>query len=303
MPRIALATCRDLPELDLDSAGLLPVLARRSVEAVPCIWDDEAVDWVSFELTVLRSTWDYHQAPTRFTAWLREVAHLGRLINPLHVIEWNIDKRYLRTLSERGLPIVPTAWVLPEQALDLAGLAALAAQWSVGELIVKPCISAGSADTWRLALAQTPSVPAELATLLANRPCMVQPFVPSIESVGELSLIFLAGGYSHAVRKRPVPGDFRSQEEWGARIEAELPPQDLIDLAAACLREVPGQVLFARVDFMFDEAGTPMVGEVEVIEPGLYMAYAPGSADRLADALLGLLCRGASPQLGAGAQS
>jgi hypothetical protein len=43
-----------------------------------------------------------------------------------------------------------------------------------------------------------------LTRILNQHDAMAQPFLPSLETPGELSLVYIAGQLSHAVRKRPA---------------------------------------------------------------------------------------------------
>src|SRR5207253_10320166 len=90
--RVALVTCTELADLDPDDRLLLDPLVELGISAEPAIWDDPAVDWDSFDLAVLRSTWDYALRRDEFVAW---AAGVPRLANHAEVVAWNTDKRYL----------------------------------------------------------------------------------------------------------------------------------------------------------------------------------------------------------------
>lgn len=288
---VALYTCAAWPELWEDDRLLLPALARVGLRGVPVVWDDPAASPPA--LGLIRSTWDYYLRLPAFLAFLEERSAERRLFNPLPLLRWNLDKRYLLQLAELGVPIIPTR-VLPALTQD-----ALPALWrELGELVLKPTVSAGSWRTLRLApgdaLPEGPvghgrgaraDIPdAEPAGYLA------QPFLPQI-SEGELSFVFFDGEFSHAARKRPRPGDFRVQEQYGGTMEALAAPPALRDQAQAvlqALRAVPQAAgappLYARVDGVLVE-GRLLLMELELIEPSLYLALADGAADRLAQAL------------------
>ena len=103
--RVALVRCRILPEPDPDEALLTAALRHRGVDAVAAAWDDPAVDWDAFDACILRATWNYHERPGDFLAWAERI---GRLVNPLPVVRWNVHKRYLLELP---VPVVPTVFV------------------------------------------------------------------------------------------------------------------------------------------------------------------------------------------------
>ena len=283
-PRVALVTCREFADLYDDDRALIPALAARGVAAEPAVWDDPDTDWAGYDLAVLRSTWDYPPRRDRFVAWTRRVP---RLVNPASVVGWNTDKRYLTELAAAGVPVVPTRFLAPGEP------------WSppaTGEYVLKPAVGAGSRDTGRydladgdqraLALAHVDRLHGEGATV------MVQPYLGAVDRDGETALMFFAGRYSHAIRKAallegPYLGlDALYKEEDIAPREAE-PAQ--LAVAERVLRAVPGvhpaDLPYARIDLIPGTGGEPLLVELELTEPSLFLAYAPGSADRFADAL------------------
>jgi len=270
-PRVALATCRELPDLFEDDAPLLPALAAVGVDAVPAVWDDPAVDWAAFDLVVVRSTWDYVPRRDEYVAWARSVP---RLANPADVVAWNTDKRYLRDLAAAGVPVVPTSWVEPGD--DYAPPA--------GEHVVKPAVSASAADTARYA-AGADSRPHVARLQAAGRTVMVQPYLTGIEERGETSVLHLGGRFSHAARKAPVlvPG---LADPHDVEITAREPSAAELALAEAALAAVPGgPLLLSRTDLVPGPDGEPVLLELELTEPCLFLSTAPGAVDRFAGAV------------------
>jgi glutathione synthase/RimK-type ligase-like ATP-grasp enzyme len=273
---VALATCRERPGGE-DSEVLLPACAAAGLDAEWRVWDDPAVDWGSYDLVVIRTTWDYVARRDDFLAW---AAVVPRLANPADVVAWNTDKTYLREL---GVPTVPTRFLSPGDTLEPDGT----------EIVVKPTVSAGSRDTARYGPAEGDRAAAHAAALLAaGRPVMVQPYLTGVDEVGETAVVHVGGRYSHALRKAALltPGD--SAEVVGLyrpeRIERATPTAAQLALAEAALAAVPGgpeRLLYARVDLLPGPAGEPLVIEVELTEPSLFLTVVPGSADRFAAAV------------------
>ena len=269
---LRIATCRELPEPDPDEASLAAALAAAGVSAAVLGWDDPAVDWDVPIPTLLRSPWNYPLAPAAFLAWLDRASAAAPVINPPDVIRSNLRKRYLLALAARGVPVVPTLLVEPGQPVDLAALAA-------PTLVIKPEIGAASFATRRFA-AGHPAALAHLAALTADGAALVQPYVASVDDHGERALIWIDGELSHAIRKTPrfegdaehIAGPFAIADDERAVAEAALAP-------------VADRILYGRVDVARDAAGRPMVMELELIDPSLYFACCPGSADRFAAAL------------------
>ncbi|MDO8214094.1 RimK family alpha-L-glutamate ligase [Conexibacter sp. CPCC 206217] len=288
MTTIAFATCTELLALDPDDALLADAVRALGAEVVPRAWDDGAVDWSAFDLVLVRSPWDYHLRRDAFVHWAARVERETRLLNHAATIAWNTDKTYLRTLAERGVPTVPTAWV--GQAGPSPSLADLLAErgWAGGEAIVKPAVGLGSSGLLRVPAGDPGGAgAAHLSALAAAGDAMVQPFVPSLPVAGELSLVFFERRLSHVLRKRPAAGEFRVQPEFGAvTVPATATPRQLAvaERALACVDD--DALLYARVDLVAGPADEVWLMELELVEPTLYFEAAPGSAERFAQLVL-----------------
>ncbi|WBB80140.1 hypothetical protein O7606_01735 [Micromonospora sp. WMMD882] len=287
-PRVALVTCGELPDLDPDDRLLRRPLAARGVTTEAVAWDAPGVDWAGYDLAVIRSTWDYATRRDEFVAW---AATVPRLANPADVIAWNTDKRYLGELSAAGLPTVPTTWVAPGRPWAPPGS---------GEYVVKPAVSAGSLDTGRYDLADPEHRRLALAHLArlgaAGRLAMVQPYLSAVDTAGETALLYVIGPdgptFSHAIRKGPmltgpdqgVDGLYRTET---IDRRAATPAQRAV--AERVLAAVPGgarRLLYARVDLIPGAGGAPVLVELELTEPSLFLGHAEGAAERLADAIV-----------------
>lgn len=283
MPRCAFLTLADPTGFHLYdhlAVGPLETLGWQ-VETIP--WTREDVAWQNFDAVVIRSTWDYQNNPEHFLHTLESIERSGpRVLNPIATCRWNLDKRYLRDLEQRGVPIVPTRW--PE-SLDPSDLAAAAEHFGTETLIAKPPIGANADDTFILPRDASPNSHPEAFTRFADRPLLLQPFLPSIRTQGEVSLFYFGGDYSHAVLKTPKSGDFRVQEEHGGRIESHEPGADLLEVGQRTIAALGERLLYARVDLVFLPGGSPTVIEVELIEPSLYFPYDEASPHRFATAL------------------
>jgi glutathione synthase/RimK-type ligase-like ATP-grasp enzyme len=279
MPRVGLLTCARLPEGAPDDQPIAHHLRGSGISAEFVVWDNPALRPADLDLLVVRSVWDYHLRLPEFAAWLDGVERSGvPLHNPIDVVRWNMNKRYLRDLQEGGAVIVPTVWV--EQVTSTT-LAALLDDAGWDHAVIKPTVSASAHETWTTQRDLAAEHQARFDALLHDHMLMVQPFIPEIQSAGEWSIIFIDGAFSHAVIKRPQPGDFRTQTEFGALIEAVEPPPGLIAQAKAMLAQVDHPILYARVDGV-ERDDQFMLMELELIEPHLFLATAPGASERLA---------------------
>jgi hypothetical protein len=291
LPRIAFATA-DLARLgieheDEDRPHLEAAFAGRA-ELAFARWDDAAVRWADFELVVLRSTWDYARRLPEFLAWVDTTAAATRLLNDPATVRWNSDKTYVGELGRAGVPVVPTEYVT---GLDDASVAL--ARFADGELVVKPSVSAGSHLTGRFSAGDPTALVLAGQILAAGKTVMIQPFVPSVAERGEVAVIFVDGRPSQAVRKGPLlatGGGFLAGEYVENLAPVELDARYL-DAAGLVLRGYaavgPGPVpLYARIDLVETDAGSLELLELELIEPSLFLPYAPGAAARFADAVL-----------------
>jgi glutathione synthase/RimK-type ligase-like ATP-grasp enzyme len=276
--RVALATVAELPE-GIDEQRLADELG-----ATWAVWDDPAVDWDAFDLVVVRSIWDYSQRLEEFLAWTRAVP---RLANPADVLAWNSDKRYLEELAGAGLPTVETRLLAPDETLDDDD------PLLAGELVVKPTVSAGARDTSRFA----PGEHERRTELLerihgSGRTAMVQPFVASVDARGESALLLFDGRFSHAIEKGRIlePGaDPIVAQGHLPEIRAYVPTADeraVAERAIAVVAERFGTVpLYARVDLVASDDGRPLLLELELTEPYLFLDHAETATRTFADAI------------------
>lgn len=266
--RVALLTCDELVDPDVDEAPLRAALAALGAEGVPVSWTSHP-DLLDFDAAVLRSTWDYHLKVPAFRTFLEAAEQATRLVNPRAAVEATLHKRYLLALADRGIPVVPTRLISRGAPADPPA----------GPIVIKPAIGGGSWQTRRF---DHPGQEAWafLERSVAARDTLVQPVLAGFDDPGERSLVWIDGTFTHAIRKRPR---YEGAEE---RVEAlpELAPADL-ELARATVATLPPGCTFARVDVV-DHDGQPVVTELEAIEPSLYLGLGPGSADRLAHALV-----------------
>ncbi len=289
---IVLVGSRQLPQGEDDSRGLASSITGQGWPVRWASWDDTNVDWLNCPLAVLRTPWDYTHRLTEFLTWADGVP---RLANSVAVVRWNSDKRYLQDLETAGVPIVPTVWVHAEHG-DLPAHRATA--WG-GDVVVKPTVAAGGRGAKRIS--SGPDLPANVnahARVLhaEDKVAMVQPYLEGVETEGETSLIFLGGRYSHAVRRGAVlqnvdpaaqrPSSAVHRGEGAPRTAPRQASSEQLELAHAALAAIPGSpdLLYARVDVLPTNDGF-VVGELELIEPTLFLHTSPTATGRFAEVI------------------
>lgn len=289
IPRIAVLHGAQLPshvtpdmvhgsELYTDETMLVQELNARGARAEKLPWKGNGSDWSRYDAAVIRATFDYIDDHDGFLRTLSDMEAAGcRVYNPMEVVRWNSDKRYLVEIAGRGIATVPT-WLAgrDEPAAIHAGLASFGAE----EVVLKPTIGAGGFGVRRVRVEDVESA--------LTPGLLVQPLLESVAAEGEWSFVYIDGSLSHVLRKLPASGDYRVQEIFGGTLElAEASAADLAS-ADAIYSALPADLLYARLD-LARVNGKLAVMELELIEPVLSFDLKPGAAALLADALLARL--------------
>jgi glutathione synthase/RimK-type ligase-like ATP-grasp enzyme len=270
--KLAFATCKKFPGLVDDDRLAVPHLERLGISVTAVCWEDGAQAFAGYEGAIVRSTWNYVEHFEAFGSWLHELERLGvHLENSPAILRWNSDKNYLSELSEKGVPIVPTVFLATAQG---ARERALERGWS--EAVLKPAVSAGASRTFRLRTDSASAWPTEAS---APGGWLLQEFLPEVLSEGEYSFLFFDGRISHAVRKTPKGGDYRVQEQFGGTFRPEKAAGPGLEAAKRVLAAGPPGTLYARVD-LIRSRGLWLLGELELLEPSLYLAHDPLAPER-----------------------
>ncbi|MGH2784422.1 MAG: ATP-grasp domain-containing protein [Actinomycetota bacterium] len=276
MPDVFLANDAEHADTWDDERPLVDAIRARGLSVDRAVWDDPHVDWSSARTVVLRYAFDYIGKRDEFCDW---AGRLPNVHNPARLIRWNSHKAYLRELEDAGIATVPTEWLDAGATGNLSDILD-ACGWT--DVVVKPAIDNGARGTLRVNADDLAPGQAHLEGLLARRDVMIQPYVAATEGPGEHKLIYLDGTFSHAIREHPRLGGVAFVMDRITRIDPEPDEIALAEQVLALIAESP--LLYARVDVVMDE-GIARLMELEVIEPVLFFSKAPGSAERMADAI------------------
>ncbi|UMP03808.1 RimK family alpha-L-glutamate ligase [Amycolatopsis sp. EV170708-02-1] len=257
--------CSTLPEGDGDEHAVPEALADLGFKTRWAAWDDTTVDFGAADIVVLRATWDYAERHDEFLSWTESVPALS---NAAEVVRWNTDKSYLAELGDAGVAVVPTTLIAPDDK---------APRWPKGEFVLKPAIGAGSRGAGRFTAGDEAA--AHLSGLQADgNTVLLQPYQSSVDSEGEIALVYFGGVYSHAFSKAAMLG--RELDESGLYVTEKLAPvqpaagfralaEDTLDATAALLGILRAELLYARVDLVAGPDGRPLLLELELVEPSL----------------------------------
>jgi len=271
MSKVAIVTCRG-EDVDPDTPTLLATLTGAGVEHDLVIWDDPAVRWDDYQLVVIRSTWDYAPRRQEFLSWARGVRNL---VNPYEVIAYSTDKHYLSDVAAKGHRIVPSHFC------DIGN----EPEFPAGDFVVKPSVGAGSIDADRYKESEHDKARAHVQRLhAAGRDALIQPYISSVDEVGERALIFIEGEFSHAMTKgamlnvTQLDRNALFRREQMSKAEGE---PDAIAFATALLHDAGyGDLLYARVDVVRTPDGWALM-ELELVEPSLFLLFDQPTADKL----------------------
>lgn len=243
-------------------------------------WRNTNVDWNRFDAVIIRSPWDYQKDPEAFLDVLEEIENSDAVLeNSLKLVQWNIDKTYLQDLKSQDIEIVPSLWydtfndnIFPTAFEDL----------EAEEVVLKPTISAGADDTFRIHRKNYSVFLKDLKSIFNNRAFLVQPFMDHITDEGEFSVFFFGDTYSHSILKTPKAKDFRVQEEHGGILKLVEPEEKLLKTARKMRDMIQPEPLYTRADYVRTSDNTFALMELELIEPSLYFNMDPESPERFA---------------------
>lgn len=289
-PRVGIVVTDGYPaeDPDHDTPLLVAALRERGADATAVVWHDRAVDWAGYDLLVLRSPWDYPERMPELEAWLAHVEQATTLLNPPELVRWNLDKRYLAQLAERGVAVVPTTYRtdVDEVRGDLAAR-------GDARVVLKPAVSAGARDTG-LFRADDPAALTLAARIVgAGNVVMVQPEVPELSQGREKALYLVDGELTHAIAKGAllapggglVGGVYAEHPEAVATTDAEavFARQALAAVQAVTGCDLP---LYARIDLVDSAEHGIVLLEAELFEPALNLHVAPEATAVVADAIV-----------------
>lgn len=258
----------DSPTVENEDDKLLLFLKEKGLSIELVIWNDEKVNWENYQLAILKSPWNYFDLYEDFKTWLNLLEKKNiRLLNPIDVVRWNADKHYLKEIESAGLNITPSIFITNGDEINLN---VFFEKFNTDKLIVKPCISGGAKNTFKVTLDNVEEINQKLRLLIQKEDFIIQPFLAEILESGEWSFIFFNGIYSHTLVKKAKQGDFRVQPAHGGSVHVQNPDQNLIEIAAEYVKLFAKNCLYARVDGTFVN-NQFLLMELELIEPFLFL--------------------------------
>ena len=267
--KCALLTMKDLSKFECYDNLIVNPLEEMGWICDQVPWDtNKLIDWDQYDSVIIRSTWNYQENFLKFINVLKEISSSSAdLQNPIDIVEWNLNKQYLKDFENKNIKIVPSQWFnnfIPKEIIQSF------LNFNSKKIIIKPCISANADHTYIL---EEKTALSKLNTLkkdFIDKEFIIQPFIQDIKNEGEYSLIYFGNTLSHVLLKTPKVGDFRVQEEHGGTLKSIInPEQALIRFGKNVINKLPRACLYSRVDIVRNK-NEFLLMEVELIEPSLY---------------------------------
>lgn len=276
----------DSATVENEDDKLLNFLKEKGLNIERVIWNDEHIKWEDYSLAILKSPWDYFDMIEDFYSWLNHLeAKNIKLLNPIEVVRWNANKQYLQEIEAAGLKITPSFFIQNKESVNLEHFFE---KFNTNKLIVKPCVSGGAKNTFKVTADNVNEVNQKLNILIQDEDFIIQPFLPEILENGEWSFVFFNGAYSHSLIKQAKPGDFRVQPAHGGSVHPQKPSEELIATAQQYITLFAKDCLYARVDGTFVN-GEFLLMELELIEPFLFLNTETENYERYYKALADLM--------------
>ncbi len=269
----------------LEDDLVLKALEKKGLSVTRKAWDDLKFDWKTAKYALFRATWDYFDRFDEFFKWFERTKKLTHFINSASLIQWNIDKHYLKDLEAKGVNIPNTLYIERGAKTNLAESIAKAKEtlgFQSKDLVLKPCIAGGARHTYKFPEEQHKDLESIFRELIGKESLMLQEFQKNIVSEGEVSLMVFNGAYSHAVLKIAKPGDFRVQDDYGGTVHDYTPSNAEIEFATNAVHACTEIPAYSRVDIFMDNDGNWALAELEIFEPELWFRNHPEAADVLA---------------------
>ncbi|EHD4527745.1 hypothetical protein JQ676_001407 [Campylobacter upsaliensis] len=207
------------------------------------------------------AVWDYSLEYENFLHFLNELERAKiSILNPSEILKMNADKSYLKILEEANLPIIDSIIFKQNEEFDLSLI-------PFQKAVIKPLV--GQSGYKVRFLEQKIPTKEEFP-----HGALIQPFIESVEELGEFCFIFFGGKFNYAIH-RQTQKDWRANSNYGVKIALlKNPSKAHIDLALKALKALKSSnLLYARVDLLPQKNGKALINEVELIEPSLYFDF------------------------------
>lgn len=255
---------------------LKPIFLEYGANLIKTDWRDPSIDWKSFSIIIPKACWDYMTYASEFVSFLKKISNLNiPMKNDTKIVLWNMRKTYLLDLQKLNLPIAELI-LIPQHSNGKSSNIfdqLHRANFKTPMIVAKPSIGGGALDTVRFDISQTHLHEALFNKILSYADLILQPYFPEISEDGEYSYFFFGNQFSHAILKKPLLGDYRAHQLFGAQNLSYQPSDEEVKQASHFVSAVQFNCEYARVD-VFKRNKQLFLIELELIEPYLYFEHA-----------------------------
>lgn len=277
MKTIALLTNSEWSNLSTDHQLLIEPLKRHGFSPQPIVWDNKNTNWDNFDIIVIASAWGYYKKVEEYLELIVKIDKLNiPLWNPPNVIKWNVNKKYLLELKEKGASIVPTLLVTNKSSIKKIGEEILKNNWK--EIILKPVFGGGGYNVLRGNINSFNIIKSYIQKFSLTSDIIIQPLMKEVIDEGEYSFIFIGGEYSHTIISIQSSRTLNVVRKYST-IKKVTPPKELIKQATDIYNLLPSTLLYARIDAV-NINGKLCLMEAEINEPRLYFGMHPQSIEK-----------------------
>ncbi|HEC2933780.1 TPA: hypothetical protein R2P05_000009 [Campylobacter jejuni] len=259
---LIIATCKAYKEGNEALKKLKAKLENLHYQCELKAWQEIRVRHLAQNTLILPlAVWDYSLEYANFLYFLNELERAKiSILNPSEILKMNADKSYLKILEEANLPIIDSIIFKQNEEFDLSLI-------PFQKAVIKPLV--GQSGYKVQFLEQKIPTKEEFP-----HGALIQPFIESVEELGEFCFIFFGGKFNYAIH-RQTQKDWRANSNYGVKIAPlKNPSKAHIDLALKALKTLKSSnLLYARVDLLPQKNGNVLINEVELIEPSLYFDF------------------------------
>lgn len=259
---LIIATCKAYKEGNEALKKLKAKLENLHYQCELKAWQEIRVRHLTQNTLILPlAVWDYSLEYANFLHFLNELERAKiSILNPSEILKMNADKSYLKILEEANLPIIDSIIFKQNEEFDLSLI-------PFQKAVIKPLV--GQSGYKVRFLEQKIPTKEEFP-----HGALIQPFIESVEELGEFCFIFFGGKFNYAIH-RQTQKDWRANSNYGVKIAPlKNPSKTHIDLALKALKALKSSnLLYARVDLLPQKNGNVLINEVELIEPSLYFDF------------------------------
>lgn len=259
---LIIATCKAYKEGNEALKKLKAKLENLHYQCELKAWQEIRVRHLAQNTLILPlAVWDYSLEYANFLHFLNELERAKiSILNPSEILKMNADKSYLKILEEANLPIIDSIIFKQNEEFNLSLI-------PFQKAVIKPLV--GQSGYKVRFLEQKIPTKEEFP-----HGALIQPFIESVEELGEFCFIFFGGKFNYAIH-RQTQKDWRANSNYGVKIAPlKNPSKAHIDLALKALKALKSSnLLYVRVDLLPQKNGNVLINEVELIEPSLYFDF------------------------------